>query len=77
MDGKKRRRALTDADRLIIQKRNQEHFLGHQKKLVDWFTTITSHFFNQSRVSKVLSLKYDYLDHVYTRKDKQMLKEKK
>jgi hypothetical protein len=34
MDDKKRRGAPTDADRLVIQKRNQEHLPGHQKELV-------------------------------------------
>ena len=32
MDNKKRR-ALTDADRLVIRKRNQEHPSGHEKEL--------------------------------------------
>jgi hypothetical protein len=76
MDDKKRRRALTDADRLIIRKRNQEHPPGHQKELVDWFTATSGHPLNQSQVSKILSSKYDYLDDVHTRRDKQMLKEK-
>jgi hypothetical protein len=76
MDDKKRRRALTDADRSIIRKRNQEHPPGHQKELVDWFTATTGHPLNQSQVSKILSSKYDYLDDIHTRKDKQMLKEK-
>ena len=48
MDDKKRRRALTDADRLVIRKRNQEHPLGHQKELVNWFTATISHPLNQS-----------------------------
>ena len=30
-----RRRALTDAGRLVIRKRNQEHLPGHQKELVN------------------------------------------
>jgi hypothetical protein len=76
MDNKKRHRALTDTDRLIIQKRNQEHPPGHQKELVDWFTATTSHPLNQSQVSKILSSIYDYLDSAYTRRDKQMFKEK-
>jgi hypothetical protein len=66
MDNKKRRRALTDADRLIIRKRNQEHPPGHQKELVDWFTATTGHPLNQSQVSKILSSTYDYLDGAHT-----------
>jgi hypothetical protein len=76
MDDKKRRRALTDADRLIIRKRNQEHPPGHQKELVDWFTATTGHPLNQSQVSKILSSKYDYLDGIHTKRDNQTLKEK-
>ena len=38
MEEKKRHRALTDIDRLIIQKRNQTHALGTQQELIDWFT---------------------------------------
>jgi hypothetical protein len=76
MDNKKRRRALTDTDRLIIRKRNQEHPPGHQKELVDWFTATTGHPLNQSQVSKILSSTYDYLDGVHTKRDKQMFKEK-
>ena len=76
MDNRKRRRALTNADRLTIRKRNQEHPPGHQNELIEWFTATTGHPLNQSQVSKILSSKYDYLDGVHTRKEKQMLKEK-
>ena len=34
MEGKKRRRALTDADRSMIRKRNQTHPLAQQKDLI-------------------------------------------
>jgi hypothetical protein len=40
------------------------------------FTVIISQLFNQSQVVKRLSLKYNYLDDIHTRKDKQMLKKK-
>jgi hypothetical protein len=76
MDDKQCCRALTDADRLIIQKRNQEHPLGHQRELVDWFTATTGDPLNQSQVSKILSSTYNYLDSIHIRRDKQMLKEK-
>jgi hypothetical protein len=61
---------------LVIRKRNQEHPPGHQKELVDWFTVTSGHPLNQSQVSKILSSKYNYLDEVHTRKDKQILKKK-
>jgi hypothetical protein len=76
MEDKKYHKAFTDTDRLIIQKYNQEHPLRHQRELVNWFTAATSHPLNQSQVSKILSLTYDYLDSTHTRRDKQMLKEK-
>jgi hypothetical protein len=76
MVNKKRHRALTDADRSIIRKRNQEHPPEHQKELVDWFTATTGHPLNQSQVFKILSSNYNYLDDIHTRKDKQTLKEK-
>ena len=43
MEEKKRRRALTDADRLMIRKHNQTHPLAQQKDLANWFTvTVTA-----------------------------------
>jgi hypothetical protein len=76
MEGKKRRRALTDTDRLIIRKRNQTHPPVQQQDLVDWFTATTGHPLNQSQISKILSSNYDYLDGIHTKREKQMLKEK-
>jgi exoribonuclease II len=75
MEEKKRRRALTDADRLIIRKRNQTHALGTQE-LIDWFITTARNPLSQSQVSKVLGSQYDYLDGEYTKKDIQKLKSK-
>jgi hypothetical protein len=56
MEEKKRRKALTDADRLIIRKRNQTHAPGTQQKLIDWFTVeprykniIGNHLYNLIR----------------------------
>ena len=43
MEEKKRRRALTDTDRLMIRKRNQTHPPAHQKDLANWFTATTGH----------------------------------
>jgi hypothetical protein len=70
MDEKKRRRAPTDTDRLIIRKRNQTHPPAHQNDLAEWFTQETSHSINQSMISKVLSKKYNYLDSLDTKEDK-------
>ena len=76
MEEKKRRRALTDADRLLIRKRNQTHPLTQQKDLVNWFTTTTGHPLDQSQISRILGPKFDYLDGEYTRKDLQVIKER-
>jgi hypothetical protein len=77
MEEKKRRRALTDSDRLIIRKRNQTNPPIHQKDLAEWFRQETGHTINQSIISKVLSEKYDYLDSFEKKKDKQSLQQKK
>jgi hypothetical protein len=76
MEDKKRRRALTDADRLRIRKRNQTHPPTQQKELVDWFTATTGHPINQSQISKILGSNYDYLDGEHTRKDVREMKGK-
>ena len=76
MEEKKRRRALTDADRLIIRKRNQTHAPGTQQELIDWFTATTGHPLSQSQVSKILGPSYDYLDGAHTKKDIQKMKGK-
>jgi hypothetical protein len=43
---KKRRRALTDANRFMIRKRNQTHLPAQQKDLADWFIATTGHNYN-------------------------------
>jgi hypothetical protein len=43
MEEKRHRRALTDADRLLIRKRNQTHPPAQQKDLANWFTATTGH----------------------------------
>ena len=70
MEEKKRRRAFTDADRLMIRKRNQTYPSSQQKELAEWFTTETGYPINQSMISKILGQNYDYLDSIYTKKDK-------
>ncbi len=69
IEKKKRHRALTDTDQLLIQKRNQTHPLAQQKDLVNWFTTTTSHPLDQSQISRILGPKFDYLDGEHTQKD--------
>jgi hypothetical protein len=70
MESTKRRRALTDANRLSIRKRNREHAPGQQQEFINWLTATTGHPINQGQISKILSDKYDYLDGIYTRKDR-------
>jgi hypothetical protein len=69
MEEKKRRRALTDADRLMIRKRNQTHPLAHQKDLANWFTATTGHPLDQSQISRILGPRFNYLDGEHTQKD--------
>jgi hypothetical protein len=76
MEEKKRHRALTNADRLIIRKRNQTYAPGIQQELIDWFTATTGHPLSQSQVSKVLGPHYDYLDGTHTKKDIQKMRGK-
>ena len=76
MENKKRRRALTDADRLLIRKRNQTHPPANQQDLADWFIAHTGHPIHQAQISRILGHKFDYLDGIHTQKDVQELKDK-
>jgi hypothetical protein len=76
MEEKKRRKALTDADRLIIRKRNQTHPPAQQKDLANWFTATTEHPLNQSQISRILGPKFNYLDAGHTQKDIREMKER-
>jgi hypothetical protein len=76
MDDRKRRRKLTDADRLVIRKRFQSNPGLQQKDLVDWFVSETGHPLNQSQVSKILGDGYAYLDGDHTKKDIRAMKSK-
>ncbi len=76
MEEKKRRRALTDADRLIIRKRNRTHPLAQQKDLAAWFTATIGHPLDQSQISRILGPKFDYLDGEHTQKDMREMKGK-
>ena len=61
----------------MLRKRNQTNPPTHQKDLAEWFRQETGHTINQSMISKVLSEKYDYLDGLERKKDKQTLQQKK
>jgi hypothetical protein len=76
MEEKKRRRALTDTDRLMIRKRNQTHPLTQQKDLANWFTAPIGYSLDQSQISRILGSKFDYLDGEHIRKDIQEMKGK-
>lgn len=67
---KKRRRALTDADRLLIRNRHKTHLTVQQNEPVDWFSKETGHEINQGITSKILGTKYDYLDPLDLKADK-------
>jgi hypothetical protein len=73
---KRRRRALTDAERLMIRKRNKSHPLAQQQDLADWFAQETGHRITQGMVSTVLSNTFDYLDNIEKKRDKEALKNK-
>jgi hypothetical protein len=76
IEDKKRHRALTDTDRLMIRKHNQIHPLVHQKDLANWFTATTGHPLDQSQISRILGPRFNYLDGEYTQKDIQGMKGK-
>ena len=70
---KKRRRALTNTERLVIRKRNKSHPPAHQQDLADWFTKETGYKINQSMISKILSDTYSYLDNLEKKKEREEL----
>jgi hypothetical protein len=68
----KKRKAITDQERLIIRKQAQEH-PTHQSQLIKWFYEEHGHQLNQSSISKILSSTYDHLDALHPKKDKKEL----
>lgn len=68
----KKRKALTDDDRRVIRKRARDD-LGTQNDLITWFQVERGHKLDQSQISRILSLKYEYLDTLDLQKDKHML----
>jgi DDE superfamily endonuclease/Tc5 transposase DNA-binding domain/Fission yeast centromere protein N-terminal domain len=68
----KRRRAITDADRQRVRKRNKDH-PAQQADLAAWFYQETGHQLTQGQISTVLSSKYEYLDFLDKKKDKKQL----
>lgn len=73
----KKRKALTDADRLIIRKRNRSHPPAHQKDLALWFKAETGHDVTQGMISRILSSQYAHLDNLDKRKDQNKLESKR
>jgi hypothetical protein len=71
---KKRRRALTDANRLLIRNRHKTHPTEQQNELADWFSKETGHDINQGMISKTLGTQYDYLDPLDPKADKKVLR---
>jgi hypothetical protein len=69
---RRKRRALTDADRLVIRKRAKD-FPGPQTGLIEWFYHEHSHKLDQGQLSRILSTKYEHLDSLDKQKDKQAL----
>jgi hypothetical protein len=72
-----KRRAITDLERQSIRKRQREHPATHQSELIKWFKQETGHELNQSSISKILSSKYEYLDSLDIKKDKNKLESKR
>jgi hypothetical protein len=73
---KNKRKAITDAERLMIRKRQKEH-PSKQSDLAKWFYNETGHAIDQAQVSKILSSTYDHLDSLDSKKDKKALNSKR
>jgi hypothetical protein len=73
---KNKRKAITDAERLIIRKRQKEH-PSKQSDLAKWFYNETGHAIDQAQVSKILSSTYNHLDGLDSKKDKKALNSKR
>jgi hypothetical protein len=71
-----KRKAISDAERLLIRKRAKEH-PGKQDELIKWFYQETGHQLNQSSISKIVSNKFEYLDAKDPKKDKKELESTK
>jgi hypothetical protein len=57
----KRRRAFTDLERCNIRLRN-DTYPGPQKHLISWFREETDRVLNQGQLSRILSLRFLYLE---------------
>ena len=66
----RKRRAVTNDQRITIRRRNREHPSTHQGELITWFHQETGYQLDQSQISRILSSKYDYLDTLDPKKDK-------
>ena len=70
-----KRKGVTDNERAILRKRNREH-PSSQAELINWFTKETGHKLSQAQISRTLSAKYDYIDNLDKKKDKEALQTK-
>ena len=73
---KNKRKAMTDAERLMIRKRQKEH-PSKQSDLAKWFYNETGHAIDQAQVLKILSSTYNHLDGLDLKKDKKALNSKR
>jgi hypothetical protein len=68
---KKRRRAMTEADRRTVRRWKQANPKATHEDVIKWFDQELHHKIGQQTVSTTLSTKYDYLDSD-TRKDRDL-----
>ena len=66
----RKRRAVTNDERITIRRRNREHPSTYQGELIAWFHQETGHQLDQSQISRILSSKYDFLDNLDPKKTK-------
>ena len=73
----KKRKALSDANRLEIRKCNRTHPPAYQRDLIVWWEGQSGQKLHQSQISRILSSYYDYLDDLNEKKDKKQLESKR
>src|ERR1700709_2968334 len=71
-----KRKGVTDNERAVLRKRNREH-PSSQAELINWYTKETGHKLSQAQISRTLSSKYDYIDNLDKKKDKEALQTQK
>ena len=71
-----KRKGVTDNERAVLRKRNREH-PSSQAELINWFTKESGHKLSQAQISRTLSSKYDYIDNLDKKTDKDALQTQK